>query len=348
MHDGAHRARACSRSEPAPCSPSRGHATDATETRGRLTRDVARRARGAPGVESLHVASATAWRARPCGRARPVRRGRRAMTGMNRGVGSGNPLVVAAFHTALAPPAPHHLRRRRRCSSLAWNVARAIQFRAGRVADVDAPDAVARRRAERRALGARAPRARRAADRCSARSGRSTASSSCSRRCRSGCRPACSRRPRAARRRGSQHVVNVGVTIWSNHPITAAASAVWIQLGIGIALLVAPRGRVVARRRARVAPGGGSSCGSSARRFGGDLHAGGELAVRPARAPRSSTWSPACSSRCPRRRGGPAALGRWLLRRLGAFFVGMGVLQAWPGRGTWAGQADAARGTRAR
>lgn len=37
-------------------------------------------------------------------------------------------------------------------------------------------------------------------------------------------------------------LVGVGVTIWNNHPIPAAASAVWIQVGIGIWLLVAPRG----------------------------------------------------------------------------------------------------------
>src|ERR1039457_1318065 len=38
-----------------------------------------------------------------------------------------------------------------------------------------------------------------------------------------------------------QHIVNAGGTIWSNHPITAPASAVWIQVGPGIWLLVAPR-----------------------------------------------------------------------------------------------------------
>ena len=39
-----------------------------------------------------------------------------------------------------------------------------------------------------------------------------------------------------------QHVVNFGATIWSNHPVTAAAATVWIQIGIGVFLLVAPRG----------------------------------------------------------------------------------------------------------
>ena len=40
-----------------------------------------------------------------------------------------------------------------------------------------------------------------------------------------------------------QHVVNSGVSIWSNHPVQAASSAVWIQLGLGLWLIVAPRGR---------------------------------------------------------------------------------------------------------
>lgn len=40
-----------------------------------------------------------------------------------------------------------------------------------------------------------------------------------------------------------QHVVNFGVTIWSDHPVQAAAAAVWLQLGVGALLLLAPRGR---------------------------------------------------------------------------------------------------------
>jgi hypothetical protein len=39
-----------------------------------------------------------------------------------------------------------------------------------------------------------------------------------------------------------QHLVNSGLTLWTNHPASAAASTVWIQVGIGILLLVAPQG----------------------------------------------------------------------------------------------------------
>ena len=51
-------------------------------------------------------------------------------------------------------------------------------------------------------------------------------------------------RPAATGSPGWVHsVVGVAVTTWSNHPVQAATSAVWIQLGIGLFLLVAPRGR---------------------------------------------------------------------------------------------------------
>ncbi len=39
-----------------------------------------------------------------------------------------------------------------------------------------------------------------------------------------------------------QHLDNSMATIWSYHPIAAPAAAVWIQIGIGLWLLAAPRG----------------------------------------------------------------------------------------------------------
>ena len=55
-----------------------------------------------------------------------------------------------------------------------------------------------------------------------------------------------------------QHVVNWAGTNWSYHPMQAGASAVWIQVGIGIWLLVAARGPSVPAGRAgqrRLGPG---------------------------------------------------------------------------------------------
>ena len=39
-----------------------------------------------------------------------------------------------------------------------------------------------------------------------------------------------------------QHLVNFGVTVWDYHPVQAAAASVWIQVGIGLWMLVAVRG----------------------------------------------------------------------------------------------------------
>jgi cytochrome oxidase Cu insertion factor (SCO1/SenC/PrrC family) len=133
-----------------------------------------------------------------------------------------------------------------------------------------------------------------------------------------------------------QHLVNFGATIWSYHPITAPASAVWIQVGVGFWLLAAPSGRW-----SRL--GGLSSVtwalvvwifGES---FGGIFAPGlswttgapgavlfycfaGILIALPDRA-----W------KTPR-------LGRAVLSIMGLFFLGMALLQAWPGRGFWQGQ----------
>jgi cytochrome oxidase Cu insertion factor (SCO1/SenC/PrrC family) len=139
-----------------------------------------------------------------------------------------------------------------------------------------------------------------------------------------------------------QHIVNVGVTIWTNHPVQAAASAVWLQLGIGAALLLAPRGRW-SRVAGLVATGWGLVVWVFGEAFGGIFGQGaswlfgtpgaalfycvaGVLVALP-----ESMWS-------------NPNLGRRILRAMGTFFIGMAVLQAWPGRGFWQG---APRGTKA-
>jgi cytochrome oxidase Cu insertion factor (SCO1/SenC/PrrC family) len=132
-----------------------------------------------------------------------------------------------------------------------------------------------------------------------------------------------------------QHVVHVGVTIWTNHPVQAAASAVWLQLGIGAALLLAPRGRW-SRVVGLVATGWALVVWVFGEAFGGIFGQGaswlfgtpgaalfygvaGVLVALP-----ESVWS-------------SPNLGRRILRAMGAFFIGMAVLQAWPGRGFWQG-----------
>jgi cytochrome oxidase Cu insertion factor (SCO1/SenC/PrrC family) len=134
-----------------------------------------------------------------------------------------------------------------------------------------------------------------------------------------------------------QHLVNAGATIWSYHPIAAPAAAVWIQIGIGVWLLVAPRGDW-SRLGGVASAGWGLLVWIFGEAFGGIFAPGltwlfgapgavlfyclaGVLIALPERA-----WA------TPR-------LGQVILRALGLFFVGMAVLQAWPGRGFWQGQA---------
>jgi cytochrome oxidase Cu insertion factor (SCO1/SenC/PrrC family) len=140
-----------------------------------------------------------------------------------------------------------------------------------------------------------------------------------------------------------QHVVNWAGTAWSFHPMQAGASAVWIQVGIGIWLIVAPRG-ALSRLAGVASVGWGLVVWVFGESFGGIFAPGltwlfgapgavliycvaGVLIALPERA-----WL------TPR-------LGRLTMGGLGAFLVGMAVLQAWPGRGFWQGTAQGRPGT---
>jgi cytochrome oxidase Cu insertion factor (SCO1/SenC/PrrC family) len=130
-----------------------------------------------------------------------------------------------------------------------------------------------------------------------------------------------------------QAVVNAGGTIWSYHPVQAAAAATWIQLGLGVWLLITPRGWSL-RLAALGTVGWGLVVWMFGEAFGAIFAPGlswlsgapgavvlyivaGSLLALPASA-WSSPW-----------------LGRLLLTGIGLFWLGMAVLQAWPGRGYW-------------
>jgi cytochrome oxidase Cu insertion factor (SCO1/SenC/PrrC family) len=132
-----------------------------------------------------------------------------------------------------------------------------------------------------------------------------------------------------------QDVVNWAGTAWSYHPMQAGAAAVWIQAGIGLWLLAAPRGWL-SRLAGLASVAWGLVVWGFGEAFGGVFAPGltwlfgapgavllycvaGALIALPDRA-----WH------SPR-------TGRWMLAGLGAFLVGMAVLQAWPGRGFWQG-----------
>jgi len=140
-----------------------------------------------------------------------------------------------------------------------------------------------------------------------------------------------------------QHLVNWGGTSWSFHPIQAGAASVWIQVGIGAWLLVAARGPW-SRLAGLASVGWGLVVWVFGESFGGIFAPGlswltgapggvliyvvaGALIALP-----ENAW------RSPR-------LGRLLLGGIGVFFLGMAVLQAWPGRGYWKGTINGQPGT---
>jgi cytochrome oxidase Cu insertion factor (SCO1/SenC/PrrC family) len=147
----------------------------------------------------------------------------------------------------------------------------------------------------------------------------------------------------AASPRWVQHVVNWAGTTWSYHPMQAGASAVWIQVGIGIWMLAASRGPL-SRLAGLASVGWGLVVWVFGEAFGGLFAPGltwlfgapgavllycvaGGLIALPERA-----W------RSPR-------LGRAVLAGTGLFLAGMAVLQAWPGRGFWQGISHGQPGT---
>ncbi len=130
-------------------------------------------------------------------------------------------------------------------------------------------------------------------------------------------------------------LVNWGANIWSYHPIAAAASTVWIQIGIGLWLIFAVRGWSL-RLAALSSVAWGLIVWSFGESFGGILAPGltvlfgapggvllyvvaGALLLLPQR-----SWE-------------RPAIGRLILGGSGVFFLGMALLQAWPGRGFWQG-----------
>ncbi len=138
-----------------------------------------------------------------------------------------------------------------------------------------------------------------------------------------------------------RHLVGAGVTIWSNHPVTAAASVVWIQVGIGALLLVAPRGRW-SRAAGLVAVGWGALVWVFGEAFGG-IFAPGVSVLFGAPGAVLLYVLAGVAVAVPERVFASARLGRRALAGCGAFFLGMAVLQAWPGRGFWRGAAVAGR-----
>ncbi|MFY9933286.1 MAG: hypothetical protein WAK82_35305, partial [Streptosporangiaceae bacterium] len=140
-----------------------------------------------------------------------------------------------------------------------------------------------------------------------------------------------------------QHIVNWAGTSWSYHPIQAGASAVWIQIGIGVWLITAPRGSW-SRLAGLASAGWALVVWVFGEAFGGIFAPGLTWLFG---APGAAVFYLAAGLliAAPQRIWRAPQLGRTALSVLGAFFLGMAVLQAWPGRGFWQGTLHGSSGT---
>jgi cytochrome oxidase Cu insertion factor (SCO1/SenC/PrrC family) len=140
-----------------------------------------------------------------------------------------------------------------------------------------------------------------------------------------------------------QHIVNWAATSWSYHPIQAGASAVWIQIGIGVLLITAPRGSW-----SRLAGLGSVGWALVVWVFGeafGGIFAPGQTWLFGAPGAAAFYLAAGLLIAAPERSWRTPQLSRTALSTLGAFFLGMAVLQAWPGRGFWQGTLRGGSGT---
>jgi cytochrome oxidase Cu insertion factor (SCO1/SenC/PrrC family) len=135
-----------------------------------------------------------------------------------------------------------------------------------------------------------------------------------------------------------QHLVNWGGGVWSYHPIQAGAATVWIQVGIGAWLLVAKHGPL-SRLAGLASVGWGLIVWVFGEAFGSIMAPGLTFLFG---APGAVIFYVVAGAliALPDRAWATKRLGGVLTKCTGVFFVGMAVLQAWPGRGFWQGGAN--------
>lgn len=130
-----------------------------------------------------------------------------------------------------------------------------------------------------------------------------------------------------------QHLVNWAGTIWTDHPVQAAAASVWVQAGIGLWLLTAPRGWW-SRAAGLAAVAWGLVVWVFGEAFGGIFAPGLSWMFGAPGAALLYVAAGALTALPPRAWQSPLP-GRLLLAGTGVFWAGMAVLQAWPGHGFW-------------
>jgi len=141
-----------------------------------------------------------------------------------------------------------------------------------------------------------------------------------------------------------QHLVNYGVTVWDYHPVQAAAASVWIQVGIGLWMLLAVRGWST-RLAGLAGVGWGLLVWAFGESFGGIFAPGLTVLFGAPGAVLIYVLAGALLALPERAWDNPRRLGRLLLGGAGAFFLVMALLQAWPGRGFWQGTLDGQPGS---
>jgi cytochrome oxidase Cu insertion factor (SCO1/SenC/PrrC family) len=150
-------------------------------------------------------------------------------------------------------------------------------------------------------------------------------------------------RPSAASSPGwVQWLVGWGVNLWGYHPVTAAASVVWIQIGIGLWMILASRGLP-----SRLAALSGLAWGLLVWVFGeafGGIFAPGLSVLFGAPGAALLYAIAGALLAFPDRAWEGSRLGRALLGGTGVFFLGMALMQAWPGNGFWQGTVDGQSG----
>ncbi|HEX7265899.1 MAG TPA: SCO family protein, partial [Streptosporangiaceae bacterium] len=140
-----------------------------------------------------------------------------------------------------------------------------------------------------------------------------------------------------------QQVVNWAGTTWSYHPMQAGAAAVWIQVGIGIWRLAAPRGSW-SRLAGLAGVGWGLVVWVFGESFGGVFAPGLTWLFGAPGAVLIYVVAGALIA-LPERLWHDPRLGQAILAGTGLFLIVMAVLQAWPGRGFWQGISHGQPGT---
>ena len=137
-----------------------------------------------------------------------------------------------------------------------------------------------------------------------------------------------------------RQIVNFGATVWEKHPVAVAVAAVWIQIGVGLWLLLVAGGRW-SRLGGLLSVGWALTVWLFGETLGGLLAPGVSWMFGAPGAVVLYAAAGALIALPPRSWDGPKLALRWL-RALGLLLIALAVAQALPGDGFWvSGNANA-------